>query len=186
MRTGDGAPPPEGEPPAGGADLANRRGGSELRAAGSVRPRSGPRPETTPWAPHLQTSQIGPAATAAVLTSRVFALPDVEERPGTVADPRERAIWLRDGLPAGPRDAFLGNHEIGHLHPWDHSLHLALPPELVAAAVAAGWAEVHPVARAGLAPGNMVMLYGPRDDAEADVLFVLIGAAVRRASGAPS
>lgn len=145
--------------------------------------RSGMRPQTTPWAPHIQTSEIAPHALTAALASRVFALPDVEERPGSVADPRERAIWLRDVVPAGPPDSFLGNREIGHFHPWDNSLHIALPPELVEPAVAAGWAEVHPVARAGMAPGNMVMLYGPRDDAEADVLFGLIAAAVRRAGG---
>jgi hypothetical protein len=120
----------------------------------------------------------------AALMSRVFALLGVEERPGTVADPRESAIWLRDELPAGPADAFLGNREIGHFHPWDHSLHIALPPELAEAAVAAGWAEVHPVAKAGMAPGHLVILYGPRDDGEVEVLVRLIFAAVRRAGGA--
>jgi phospholipase/carboxylesterase len=119
----------------------------------------------------------------AALMARVFALQGVEERPGTVADPRESAIWLRDDLPAGPADAFLGNREIGHFHPWDHSLHIALPPELAEAAVAAGWAEVHPVAKAGMAPGHLVMLYGPRDDGQVEVLFQLILAAVRRAGG---
>jgi phospholipase/carboxylesterase len=145
--------------------------------------RRGDRPQTTPWAPHIQTSQTAPPAMAAALSARVFALPDIEERPGVVADPRERALWLRDEVPKGPPDAFLGYREIGHFHPWDNSLHIALPPELVEAAVKAGWAEVHPVARAGHAPANMVMLYGPRDEAEADVLFGLIEAAVRRAGG---
>jgi hypothetical protein len=111
--------------------------------------RAGPPPRTTPWAPHIQLDQLAPPALHAALMARVFALPDVEERPGTVADPRESAIWLRDDLPAGSADAFLGNREIGHFHPWDHSLHIALPPELAHEAVAAGWAEVHPVAKAG-------------------------------------
>lgn len=145
--------------------------------------RRGIRPETTPWAPHMQTSQTAPQAMAEAVAARVFALPDVAERPGSVADPRERAIWLRDDVPAGPRDAFLGLREIGHFHPWDNSLHIALPPDLVGPAVEAGWAEVHPVARVGMAPGNTVMLYGPRDDAEVDVLLGLIAAAVRRAQG---
>jgi phospholipase/carboxylesterase len=119
----------------------------------------------------------------AALMTRVFALPDIEERPGTVADPRESAIWLRDDLPAGPADAFLGNREIGHFHPWDRSLRIALPPELTEAAVAAGWAEVHPVAKAGMAPGHLVMLYGPRDEDEVEVLFQLVLAAEGRAGG---
>jgi hypothetical protein len=136
--------------------------------------RAGPSPRTTPWAPHIQVDQLAPAAMHAALMARVFALPGVEERPGTVADPRESAIWLRDDLPAGPADAFLGNREIGHFHPWDHSLHIALPPELAEEAVAAGWAEVHPVARAGMAPGHLVMLNGPRDEGEVEELFHLI------------
>jgi hypothetical protein len=148
--------------------------------------RAGPSPRTTSWAPHVQLDQLAPPAVLAALMARVFALPDVEERPGTVADPRESAIWLRDDLPAGPADGFLGNREIGHFHPWDHSLHIALPPDLAQEAVAAGWAEVHPVAKAGMAPGHLVMLYGPRDEGEVEVLFQLILVAVRRAGGAPA
>jgi hypothetical protein len=49
--------------------------------------------------------------------------------------------------------------------------------------VAAGWAEVHPVAKAGMAPEHMVMLFGPRDHGEVEVLYQLIVAAVRRAGG---
>ncbi len=78
---------------------------------------------------------------------------------------------------------FLGNREIGHFHPWDGSLHIVLDPELAEAAVTAGWAEVHPAALAGLAPRNRVMLYGPRNEAEADTILGLIAAAVQRAAG---
>lgn len=46
-------------------------------------------------------------------------------------------------------------------HPWDGSLHIVLPPDLAMEAITAGWAGVHPVARAGMAPLNRVMLYGP-------------------------
>jgi luciferase-like monooxygenase len=145
--------------------------------------RAGPRPRTTPWAPHIQQDQNAPADMQAELAQRVFALPDVEERPGTVAHPAERAIWLRDEVPVAPADAFLGNREIGHFHPWDGSLHIVLAPELAEAAVAAGWAEVHPVALAGMTPTNRVMLYGPRDHHEVDTIFGLIAAAVRRAGG---
>jgi hypothetical protein len=116
------------------------------------------------------------------LAERIFALPAVEERPTTVSAPGARAIWLRDDLPAGPQDAFLANREIGHFHPWDGSLHIALPPDLAREAVQAGWAEVHPVARQGMAPEHLVMLYGPRDEGEVEVLADLITASVRRAA----
>jgi Family of unknown function (DUF5519) len=155
----------------------------EMNSTTALPRRSGPRPRTTPWAPHIQEDQLAPPALRDALARRVFALPDVEERPGTVAHPAERAIWLRDGVPVASDDAFLGNREIGHFHPWDGSLHIVLDPGLAEAAVAAGWAEVHPVAKAGRAPANRVMLYGPRDEDEVEVLFGLIAAAVRRAGG---
>jgi phospholipase/carboxylesterase len=145
--------------------------------------RAGPRPRTTPWAPHVQQDQNAPVEMQAALADRVFALPDVEERPGTVAHPAERAIWLRDDVRVASQDAFLGNREIGHFHPWDGGLHIVLPPELVETAVEAGWAEVHPVALTGHAPENRVMLYGPRDEGEVEAIFGLIAAAVHHGGG---
>ncbi len=73
--------------------------------------------------------------------------------------------------------------EFGHFHPWDGSLHIALLPDVAREAVAAGWAEVHPVARAGTAPEHFVMLYGSRDEGEIDVVFGLVLAAYRYAGG---
>ncbi len=57
-------------------------------------PRTGPRPHTTPSAPHIQLDQNAPAEMQAALRARVYALADVEERQTTVSDPRARAIWL--------------------------------------------------------------------------------------------
>jgi len=120
------------------------------------------------------------------LAERVFALPDIEERPIDRAgppNPPERTLWLKDDLRAGPADAFINEREIGHFHPWDRSMHIALPPDEAREAVSAGWAEVHPVARAGAAPSNLVMIYGPRDAHEVDVLFDLVLTAYRYAGG---
>lgn len=145
--------------------------------------RAGPPPQTTPWAPHIQQDQIAPPEMLAALAARVFALPDIEERPIYRADPPERGLWLKDGVQAGPADAFINEREIGHFHPWDRSMHIALPPDVAKKAVSAGWAEVHPVGRAGLAPQNFVMIYGPRDDHEVDIVFSLVQAAYLYAGG---
>ncbi len=58
-----------------------------------------------------------------------------------------------------------------------------LPPDLAVEAIAAGWAEQHPVARQGLIPGNAVMLYVPRDDAEREVVERLVRASHAFARG---
>jgi hypothetical protein len=51
-----------------------------------------------------------------------------------------------------------------------------LPLETVREAIAAGWAEPHPVALRGLIPANAVMLYAPRDESELDVIEALVRA----------
>lgn len=144
--------------------------------------RPGSRPATTPTNPHMQLEQNAAAEHWAELARRAFALPDVEERPSLVSVPGARALWLRDGAPAGPRHAFLAGREFAHIHPLpEGSMHLALPPELAREAVEKGWAEQHPVARTGFIPETIVMVYGPRDAEEVEVAWALLRASYRYA-----
>jgi Luciferase len=140
--------------------------------------RAGDRPRTTPTNPHTQLDQQ-PTDLRWVeeLAERVFALPGVVEQPSGISVPGARALVLSPGEPTGPPEAFLIDREFAHLHPApDHSLHAMLPTETVDEAVAAGWAEPHPVALRGLIPPNAVMLYAPRDEAELDVIESLVRA----------
>jgi phospholipase/carboxylesterase len=67
--------------------------------------------------------------------------------------------------------------EFAHLHPpADGSLHMSLPPEIVEAVVDNGWAELHPLAGKHGLPGNIVMVYGPRDEAELEIVAALVRA----------
>jgi hypothetical protein len=140
--------------------------------------RVGDRPRTTPTNPHTQLDQQ-PADLGWVeeLARRVFALPGVIEQPSRISVPGARALVLAPEEATGPPEAFLIDREFAHLHPApDHSLHAMLPPETVTEAVAAGWAEPHPVALRGLIPATAVMLYAPRDEPELDVIEALVGA----------
>jgi hypothetical protein len=141
-------------------------------------PRVGERPRTTPTNPHTQIDQQpSDLRWAEELARRVFALPGVVEEPSGISVPGARALVLAPGEAAGPPEAFLIGREFAHLHPApDHSLHAMLPTETVAEAVAAGWAEPHPVALRGLIPPTAVMLYAPRDEAELDVVEGLVRA----------
>jgi hypothetical protein len=147
--------------------------------------RPGPPPETTPTNPHTQlTQQPADDRLRDELARRVFALPDVEERPSAISVPGARALWLREGAGDGPPDAFMIGREFAHLHPrGDRSLHAMLPRDVARAAVDAGWAEQHPVARLGLIGPGAVMLYAPRDDAELAVVERLEHATYRYARG---
>ena len=147
------------------------------------RGRPGPRPETTPTNPHTQLTQNAPPD----LQERVFAfaaaLPGVAVGPSDVSVPGARAFHL----PASERDereAFMVGREFAHLHPAsDGSLHLVLPPDEVDATIENGWAERHPLAgRFGL-PTNIVMVYGPRDDEELEVVEDLVRASHAFAAG---
>jgi phospholipase/carboxylesterase len=86
---------------------------------------------------------------------------------------------------SAPLDAYLvpSVGEFAHLHPgYDGSLHLALPPALASDAVARGWAVAHPLAGIRLARG-MVMVYGPRDAAELDVVAAVVATSHAYATG---
>jgi hypothetical protein len=140
--------------------------------------RAGSRPRTTPTNPHTQLDQQPvDARWGEELARRVFALPGVVEESSRISVPGARALVLEDGEPLGPAEAFLIGREFAHLHPApDHSLHAMLPMETAEEAVAAGWAEPHPVALRGLIPPTAVMLYAPRDEAELGVVEALVRA----------
>lgn len=67
--------------------------------------------------------------------------------------------------------------EFAHLHPpSDGSLHMTLSPVIVDQVIANGWAERHPLAGMFGLPWNIVMTYGPRDEAELAVVEALVRA----------
>ena len=53
---------------------------------------------------------------------------------------------------------------------------MTLPPEIVPQVIENGWAELHPLAGQYDLPGNIVMVYGPRDDEELQVVCDLLTA----------
>lgn len=144
----------------------------------SLPTRRGDRPRTTETNPHTQLDQQ-PADPALIteLARRLFELPGVVEEPSGISVPGARALILASGEPTGPPEAFMIGREFAHLHPSpDDSLHAMLPPDFAQAAIEAGWAELHPVARMGLLPPTAVMLYAPRDDAELATVARLVEA----------
>jgi hypothetical protein len=137
--------------------------------------RAGPRPRTHQGMPHQQLDQQ-PAdeAIRTRLAERVWALAGVAEAPSSISVPGARALVLRD-RPAGPPEAFLVGREFAHLHPSpDQSLHLTLPQPRAQEAIAAGWAEFHPLVAAGRLPPTLVMVYAPRDEAELEIVAGLV------------
>jgi phospholipase/carboxylesterase len=140
------------------------------------RSRAGARPRTTPTNPHTQLDQNAPPALQERLFALARALPNVVVGPSLVSVPGARAFYLpacARPVPAG----FMIEREFAHLHPArDGSLHMALPPAIVDRVIDAGWAERHPLAGKHGLPNNIVMVYGPRDEAELEIVADLVRA----------
>ena len=138
--------------------------------------RAGSRPRTTRTNPHTQLDQNAPKD----LQERVFALAEalsgVTVGPSLVSVPGARAFHLPAGRQTQP-GAFMVGQEFAHIHPpTDGSLHMTLPPDIVTQVVENGWAELHPLASQFGLPGNIVMVYGPRDENELAVVTDLLQA----------
>ena len=146
--------------------------------------RPGPRPDTGPAMPHQQLSENAPAELQEELWRRMGSLEGVRTGPSGVSLAETRALHLDPVLAAGPPEAFMVGTEFAHLHgPDDGSLHMALPPEVVGEAVARGWAELHPLARAGRLPETLVMVYGPRNADELETVWWLVTSSYENARG---
>jgi Family of unknown function (DUF5519) len=137
--------------------------------------RSGPRPRTNPTTPHIQLDEHAPAHLTDELWQRMTRLPGVTTGRSGISAPSSRALHLDPKLAHGPREAFMVGTEFAHLHrDGSGSLHLALPRDVAQHAIERAWAEPHPVVAMGLGPPTLVMLYGPRDQAELEVIWGLV------------
>ena len=151
--------------------------------------RAGPKPRTTPTNPHQQVDQNAPPLTQEALFQRAQGLPGVLVRPSMISVKGARAFWLAPALALGPPDAFMIGEEFAHLHPpYDGSLHMRLPYGAIEEVLVKGWGELHPQAARGFAPGKTVMVYGPRDEGELEVVWQILQAsyAFATAGGAGS
>jgi hypothetical protein len=150
----------------------------------SLPPREGRRPRVYPEPPHSQLDQTPSQQMHERLAERLFALEAIVERPSMVSVPGARALVVAPGASQGPRDAFMVGAEFAHVHPpHDGSLHVAVRPEDVEEVLEKGWGEPHPMAMRGYIPGNVLMIYAPRDEQELEVVMHIVEASRARALG---
>ncbi len=156
---------------------------------GAVLPaRTGPAPRVTTTIPQHQESQNAPAHCHAALWARLAALDGVTTGPTTVGVAGTRALLLDRAAATGPDAAYLlpDLGEFAHLHPDpDGSLHLTLPDALAYDALAKGWAVAHPLAGVRVSSA-MVLVPGPRDADEVEIVAGITAASHRYASGGSS
>lgn len=142
-------------------------------------PRRGPRPCTTPHAPHSQVDQIMPRAERVALSRMLIEalapLDGVRLGSSRRAPPGTIGLHLDPGCACDSARAFLLGHEFAHVHLEDDgSLHAILPEPLRGKAMTAGWAEPHPLAGQPTVSPDTVMIYAPRDAEEAATVAGLV------------
>lgn len=157
-----------------------------LTLPGRLPERAGPAPSISVTTPQQQETQNAPTDLQDELYSRLIRLRSVRFAPSSISVPGARAFLLdRTGHGRGPDAAYILPEigEFAHLHPaYDGSLHLVLPPELARDALVKGWAAAHPLGGIRLTPG-MVMVFGPRNAEELDIVTAVVHAGYRYAAG---
>lgn len=125
--------------------------------------------------PHQQLDQNAPPDLQEELFERCRLLPGVIVGRSHVSVPGARAFHLDPDLAGGEPEAFMRGTEFAHLHPaYDGSLHLALPADTARTVIAAGWGEHHPLVEQGVMPATQLMVYGPRDADELEVVWAIV------------
>ncbi|ETN45712.1 uncharacterized protein HMPREF1541_09545 [Cyphellophora europaea CBS 101466] len=170
----------------------------------SLPSRSGERAHTGGIVPHRQLSQLAPESMAAPLQQMLRDFLDAQDGPlkGKLVmrkshyERHNDALYVSDALLAEPatqtkvpRTARVAKGEAAHVH-GDRSLHLYLHPADAAAVVEKGWGERHRLSRTWpwwlgggtdkLGLGHTwIMLYGPRDGGELEVVKGVVGEGLR-------
>ena len=167
-----------------GADEGTTGGRWSALPDGTLPRRAGQRPTVSWTIPQEQRTDNAPVDLQEKLFARISSLAGVSTSQSVISVPGARGLMIKPE-PDAPKDAFLvpSAGEFAHQHPsHDGSLHLALPPQLAADAIAKGWAVAHPLAGIRLARG-MVMVYGPRDENELHVVAAMVETSHAYATG---
>lgn len=160
-------------------DMTNlsSQSGNNAETRGTMPIRLGPAPRTTTTNPHMQLDQQPVTPFSAELLEQARRLSDVVLAPSRRAPVRTVGLYLLPEVANGPEEAFMLATEFAHVHPApDFSMHLTLPEPLRTEAIAAGWAEPHPLAGLPTVSHLIVLLFAPRDAHELAVANALVKA----------
>ena len=139
-----------------------------------ARPRAGVRPTTSITGPHSQLDQQSTPELWGRLVFEAFRLPRVVEGRSQVSPTPSRALLFDDMTkPLNPETSLAPEAplEPAHLHGvTDTSIHMCLPRDRAAEVCALGWGEPHRHAQ----HATEIMVYGPRDQDELEVVLSLL------------
>lgn len=159
----------------------------------SLPPRQSDRPEVADIIPQRQLTDKAPASISGPvhdLFDKVVANnPTLLEKKRSHYEKHNDGLYVRESLLSSPDSGLpetchVATGEVGHIHP-DLSVHLYFSPNDAKHVMAKGWGERHRLARRiwgkpvmGI-DSTYVFVYGPRNQAEVDVLRILLNASVK-------
>lgn len=136
--------------------------------------RLGERPETSNEGPHRQISQCSSPALWGELVARASQFNGVVEGHSSVSSAPSRALLLTGKKTVSAPETSLSPGEPlepVHIHGvTDTSAHLCLPLKRANEVCELGWGEAHPFGDFG----TEIMVYGPRDEEELEVVLSII------------
>lgn len=138
--------------------------------------RSGSQPPVFPGPPQHQLEQKSDPPGWQAMRAVVSEWSTAERGPSKRSVQGTLALYVpADANRAGTEEAFLIGREFAHHHPEsDGGLHMVLPPEWHAAALAKGWAIPHTLAGKPTVSRWTLLVFAPRDAAEREVVRRLI------------
>ncbi|NYG59639.1 phospholipase/carboxylesterase [Nocardioides daedukensis] len=144
---------------------------------------SGGRPLVTWSVPQQQYTDQAMLPFQEKLFEKVSALDGVKLGDSDFAVPGARALLIENGSTDTARYLDAASGEFAHLHPWyDGSLHVVLPADKASDAITKGWAQPHMWAGTRFTEG-FVLVYGPRNDAEVEIVAGIVDAGREYAAG---
>lgn len=159
----------------------------EISSALSDAPyRVGPLPETPDGIPHQQHNQNSPVAMQEALQEAASALPGIFFEPTPYSFSGSIGWRLEQSYAQGSPGAFIRESlEFCHQHvPSDGSLHMLLPQEFADVALEKGWGVIHPLTDdLSGERSEYVMIFGPRDDDELDIIWIIAQISYYQARG---
>ncbi|MFD7921570.1 hypothetical protein ACFV3R_20370 [Streptomyces sp. NPDC059740] len=142
-------------------------------------PRPGPPPCVVTGPPAEQLTQNAPVDQQTRLERGMSVLHGVRTGASSACPGGSRAFHLETWLALGPPHMFFAGTEFAHLHPhYDGSVHVFLPPATAWAVHAGGWA-------APPGPDGALLVYGPRNAVETEVVRAVLLRAYHHARGVP-
>ena len=145
-----------------------------------------PYPEVSRPVPHQQLDQNAPVSMQDSLKAAINSLPGVVLS-GTQNSLAGSVGWILDPnlAKSGPPKAYTETLEFGHSHrPTDGSVHLFLPPVYADLVIEKRWGEPHQETEDIAGEGSVyVLIFGPRDAAEFEVVWLIVQAAYGFATG---